>query len=530
MNTGIYFAILFALAVAAYVLYDLYLKPPPPAPRTTFGDARWADPTNTLDHAALKPLFVPKGIFLGLLSWRVGTGRDRSNKTFPLHYDGPRHVVTVAPNRSGKGTCAIIPNLLTLEHSVIIIDPKGENAAVTARRRRELGTVHLLNPFNEHALGTSRLNPLAHLTIDSPNVVADVASLAEALIVSDGKETHWTDSARSLVKLLMLHLVATKGGDATLIEMRRLLTQGVEGFGSMILDMMESPHAFIAQPAAQFETNSKEVQSIISTARTQTAFLDDPAIARVLAGSDFTMLDLKARPTTVYIILPSRFLVAYARFFRLLVVAAIDQLQSRPGGVKTTLMIDEFAALGHLSAVETAFGQAAGFNVQLWPFLQDLNQLKSIYTDRWETFLANAGVIQWFAPNDMFTADYISRRLGQMTVTTRGTSISQQNSGDRSSSSESTGEAGLPFQSAQDIMSISGASAVLSLAGFRYGIDVVRWPYYFGIGHNNPETAAHYAKQKADLKMNKGDQKNLDDMLEFYSRYNGHYDRNPFHG
>lgn len=52
-----------------------------------------------------------------------------------LRYDGPAHLLTMAPTRSGKGVGTIIPNLLTLDRSVVCIDPKGENARVTARAR-----------------------------------------------------------------------------------------------------------------------------------------------------------------------------------------------------------------------------------------------------------------------------------------------------------------------------------------------------------------------------------------------------------
>ena len=53
----------------------------------------------------------------------------------PLHYTGDRHLLTVAPTRAGKGVAAIIPNLLTYPGSALVIDPKGENAMVTALRR-----------------------------------------------------------------------------------------------------------------------------------------------------------------------------------------------------------------------------------------------------------------------------------------------------------------------------------------------------------------------------------------------------------
>lgn len=337
-------------------------------------------------------------------------------------YEQDRHLITFGPTRSGKGATVIIPALLLAPHSIVCIDPKAQNAAVTARRRREMGQdVHLLNPFNELGLGTSRLNPLGHLKIDHPNVVADARSLADALIIGSPKDPHFTDSAVDLLHAIILHLVDTQPGGATLPEMRRRLTlptaapQG-ETFGHLVAEMLLSDHAFIRQAAGRFMNfESREIQSVISTAITQTFFLDDPNIAHVLGGSDFSMADLKRKPTTVYLILPGTYLDAYSRFFRLLVTAGIDQLTNVRGGVPTLFILDEFATLNNLTAISKAFGFAAGYRVQMWPFLQDLPQLKAIYGERWESFLANAGLIQFFTPNDMTTARYMEDRGGKNT-------------------------------------------------------------------------------------------------------------------
>ena len=54
------------------------------------------------------------------------------------------------------------------------------------------------------------------------------------------------------------------------------------------------------------------------------------------------------------------------------------------------------------------------------PVLQDLNQLKALYKERWETFLANAGVVMGFAPSDLTTAEWMSRRSGDTTIVAKG--------------------------------------------------------------------------------------------------------------
>ena len=42
-------------------------------------------------------------------------------------------------------------------------------------------------------------------------------------------------------------------------------------------------------------------------------------------------------------------------------------------------LLDEFAALGRLEAVERAMGLMAGYGLQLWPILQDMSQLRALY-------------------------------------------------------------------------------------------------------------------------------------------------------
>jgi hypothetical protein len=63
--------------------------------------------------------------------WHVGHSDDRS-------------VVTIASIGVGKGRCSIINNLLLWpgSDSLLMIDPKGTNAAVTARARHRMAHMH----------------------------------------------------------------------------------------------------------------------------------------------------------------------------------------------------------------------------------------------------------------------------------------------------------------------------------------------------------------------------------------------------
>ena len=334
-----------------------------PKPRTIslevdpiHGDAHYAE-ANELPANLLKSGGIPLG-----WHWLPETGEGYGSA---LEYSGDRHLLTIAPNRSGKGTTTIIPALLQYPASMIVIDPKGQNAAVTAeRRKKDLGhEVFCLNPFGLHKGEPWQLpidhgfNPLENIDPEADSFVADVNSLSEALIVNEGKDPHWTNAARDLVAALIGFVLTEPDELRTLGRVRRLLTRGQEEGGSLeavIEYMTKSLNDFVAQKSAQFIHKTSEIRSVISTAITQTSFLDDPAIVRSLEKSSFKFTDLKKGRTTVYLILPARYLTAYARWLRLFIVSAINQLTIEAKGEHASpvlFLLDEFAQLGHLKSM-----------------------------------------------------------------------------------------------------------------------------------------------------------------------------------
>ena len=127
-----------------------------------------------------------------------------------LRYEGPAHLLTMAPTRSGKGVGTIIPNLLTLDRSVVCIDPKGENARVTARARAAKGEVWCLDPFGVSGRPTARYNPLAWLDPASPDLAEDAQTIADALVhdaPGQSGEAHWNEEAKALIAGVILHTV-----------------------------------------------------------------------------------------------------------------------------------------------------------------------------------------------------------------------------------------------------------------------------------------------------------------------------------
>lgn len=348
-----------------------------------------------------------------------------------ITYAGDGHRTTCARARGGKGITQIIPEMMTHEGALLAIDPKGENAIITAEARERLHgqKVYLLDPYNIAAkkLGRdqARFNPLDLCDPESADFLDDIMQVSDALIVADGGDSHWGNEAKSVVSSLCVHVKTSpkEEGQRTLGRVREILSLPPAEFQALILDMAENGH-HLAQAGANriMQKSERELASVVSTAQQNTHFLESQNIKDSLSASDFDFAALKSddNPITVLIILPANRLNTHGRWLRLIVSSGITAMaRPTPKPQKDALfLLDEFAALGKLSIVEDAFGLMAGFGMTIHIILQDLSQLQSLYGQRWQTFIANAAVLQIFGTRDVLTAEYASKLAGMTTMET----------------------------------------------------------------------------------------------------------------
>lgn len=376
--------------------------------------ARWAEPGELGEAWAYKR----SSIFLGYRDGRgVGSADDR-------------HVLLCSGSRSGKGVSLIVPNLLLYEGSVLAIDPKGELAKITARRRTAMGQrVVILDPFGTTGVAGNRFNPLAEIDPASLTAVDDAALLAEALVAQEGHGgdgQHWVNGARELVKGLILFILTLPPEHRHLGTMREffrtppVLKDGVTvpGHRVALQGLANAGNAFgglVAGIGNSFlGKEERELSGLISTADVQLSFLDSPPLAACLMTSDFKLAELKNARMTVYLCLPASRMATHAKWLRAIVnltLAMCERVKKIPKP-PLVLMLDEFPVLGYMRTLEAAAGQIAGFGVKLFTVVQDLTQLQRLYKESWQTFIGNAGVSVFFGNSDAFTLDYVSKKLG----------------------------------------------------------------------------------------------------------------------
>lgn len=363
-----------------------------------------------------------------------------------------RHILTVAGSRAGKWV-TLINNLFFYRGSVLATDPKAELATKTASRRAALGQkVYVLDPFGYASVDASlraAYNPLSVLTLKSPTIIEDASLIADGLVATTGqeKDPHWDESARNFIEGLILHVAtaARYEGRRTLLTMRDLINAALmpvpgsaddedeEPAMAVEEDMLKNAQRLAAQhesadigaaieAAARdfYEKGRNERSSVLSTVRRHTKFLDYRAMRNVLGRGDFSLTDLKCDPkgVTVYLCLPATRMGACSRWLRIFVNQLLDAMEREEASppVPVLVCLDEFPVLGFMRQLQDAAGQIASFDVKLWVILQDWGQGKALYGERWESFAANAGILQFFGNNDVTTTEYISRRLGKTRI------------------------------------------------------------------------------------------------------------------
>ncbi|MBP2845605.1 conjugal transfer protein TraG [Dickeya oryzae] len=383
---------------------------------TTYGSARWADAADIRDAG----LTQPAGVFLG-----------RHDDQY-LRHEGPEHVLTFAPTRSGKGVGLVVPTLLSWPASAVIHDIKGENWSITAGWRSSFSHCLLFNPTDAKS---AAYNPLLEVRRGA-HEVRDVQNIADILVDPEGaleRRNHWEKTSHALLVGAILHVLYA-GEDKTLRGVANFLSDPACPFELTLHRMMTTPHLVngdgggphpvVASAAREVLNKSDNERSgVLSTAMSFLGLYRDPTVAEVTSRCDWRIADLIAseHPVSLYLVVPPSDISRTKPLIRLILnqigrrlTESLDGSDGIARRHKLLLMLDEFPALGRLDFFETALAFMAGYGIRSFLIAQSLNQIDKAYGQN-HSILDNCHVRVTFATNDERTAKRISETLGTAT-------------------------------------------------------------------------------------------------------------------
>jgi type IV secretion system protein VirD4 len=380
-----------------------------------------------------------------LLGWQLVGPTDRVrrkwhsvNKRIVEHslsnavrYSGDGHCITFAPTGSGKGVGVIIPNLLSYAGPVVVIDPKGENFAVTARYRKDVlkQRILLLDPFHVVAdelldnlsLKRERLNPLDLYLLADSAIDNDSQMLAQILAgggVSSG-DPFWDISGTRLLAGAIaaeMSVAIEEGRTPSMRAIARLLYNDDVVYNFVTMLDGGKIGRFAHQCLASFVSLTDVTRSgVLAMAQSYLSVIMTESIQTHLNDSTIDIRDVVGgEPYTLYIVIPPNKLLSHAVVLQTWVSVLMHAIMERRSvpPMRTLFMLDECANLGSLDTLRKAVTLLRGFGLQVWMFFQDLSQLRALYGEDSKTMINNCGVLQSFGVSRRSAAEDVCRIIG----------------------------------------------------------------------------------------------------------------------
>ena len=351
----------------------------------------------------------------------VGIVLGRKRGRF-LTFGGSEHVIVEAPTRSGKGTGIVIPNLLTWQGSVVVLDVKRENYDASAGFRAHYGQqVFLFNPTDREGR-TARYNPLAYIDRTDPDdIIIELQKIATMLFVApEHGEAFWANGARTGFAGVGAWLAETSDEPLTMGAIYRHLTDG--DARSYFKKELANPRLYLSTGCrtALSDFAGGSDNSFADIKKTITNVLGlwlNPLVDAATATSDFDLRQLRSRPMSIYLgVSPDeldRIAPLYNLLFQQLIDLNVRALPDENSAVPVLVILDEFARLGRASVIASAFSYVAGYGIRLMPVIQSRSQLRGVYGEHVaDEIVANCGVEVAFTPKELRVANDLSERIG----------------------------------------------------------------------------------------------------------------------
>jgi type IV secretion system protein VirD4 len=413
-------------------------------PKTLHGDARFARRTDLARHGLLKS--SPTGIVVG--RW----GRSL------IRLPGQQFVILAAPTRSGKGVGVVIPNLLSYDESMVVLDIKQENFDLTSGWRKAQGQeIFLFNPFAEDRR-THRWNPLGYVSADPAFRISDLQAISAMLYPdAQGEQNFWVSQARNAFVAFTLY--AFEKRDQLAGVEHDPMAEGLPTLGKIFAlstgkgtDLKTYLRGLASEPFLSANARSAfgnllsqaddTFSSIMGSFREPLNAFLNPVLDAATSHNDFLLTDVRRKRMTIYIgiqpnkLAESRVLVNL--FFSQLINVNTKTLPQSDDTLKhqCLMLMDEFTSIGRVDILARAVSYMAGYNMRLLPIIQSMAQLDSVYgRELARTLVTNHALQIIYAPREQQDANDYSDMLGYTTVrqtsTTRGRDVSRSESQER---------------------------------------------------------------------------------------------------
>lgn len=355
------------------------------------------------------------------------------------------NVLVIGGSGSGKSRFYVKPNIMQLNTSYVVTDPKGELLRSCGRLLKKAG--YEIRVFNLIYMSHSNnYNPFNYIYDKDGNISKTyVMKMVNCLMKNtkqegaSGGDQFWDDSTKALTLAIAFYLLEKKTDEngnsldrnfSTVMKMMRLaeISEQDENHRSPLDEMMdefrtENPHSMAVSFYADFKKAPAETaKSILISAAVRFAAFNLPEVADLTHTDNIHLDTLGDRKTALFIIIPSsdatfNFLAAmmYTQLFDTL----YDTANFKYGGklpVHVRCLLDEFANVGTIPDFDKLLATMRSMEISANIIIQNLAQLKKMYDKSWEILTGNCDSLLFLGGQEATTLEAISKSLGKETI------------------------------------------------------------------------------------------------------------------
>lgn len=440
------------------------------------GSARWAterEGKRLIDKRAPdQSIILTDDVMLGL-----NTRQSRKNL----------NVLVIGGSGSGKTRFYVKPNLMQMNTSYIVTDPKGELLRSTGKMLEKNG--YVVKVFNLINMRNSlNYNPFAYLTDTNGNYSdANVIKLINVLMKNTKKEGQgsgdqfWEDSTEALLLALAFYLVyegnENEKNFATMMDLVQLAEakEDEEDFKSPLDIMFEDLEAEDKlHPAVKYykifkKAAGKTAKSILISTAVRLKAFNNQDVMNLTFKDTINIAEIGEQKTALFVVIPDsddtfNFLVAmlYTQIFDVLYGLADFKHRGRLP-VHVRFLLDEFANIGQIPRFDKLIATMRSREISVNPILQNLAQLKTMYKDSWETIVGNCDSRLFLGGSEQSTLEYISKAVGKETIDTVNRNVSRSSRSNSSSLNE--GKVGRELMTPNEVGEMPDSDCVLLVRG-----------------------------------------------------------------
>lgn len=419
-----------------------------------------AEQLQSLDELSMPD---PRGTGFVDLAGEVHARNSRA-RAAAVFINGAGLTLTFGGPGSGKSSLISTQLLHPRRDSVVVLDVKGELYARCGDYMRKHMRVVQHGLFFEPGAGFNPLRaiPGAQDALGTgPEAIraqTEIANLADDVIVPTLDQPFWVNGERAIFKALAgyVHgapLVQDKKlaleqpwlvRRRTMAEVPRLLHLPLAQRKLLIEQGLMRSRAEVRDGACEWGAlmQAREAAAAIqSDLLRQLSPWSHPILAYSSQQCSYSFADLRREPTAVFLRVPPAQLEFCKTWLRSYFGTAMRHLTHHTKGCGVTIYLDEAALLGAMPSMDNIIGAIRGYRIRLNCAYQALGQLKRAYPDSWETWLSTAMSKSYFGINDVDTAEWISRSIGDTTIAVPSFQVgSALTRGDVSSTSHTIGK------------------------------------------------------------------------------------------